>query len=79
MGQVTEEGGLEMSEQRRKAQPSAHSESASEASEAHDGQTIEEKGKKIGDELDALLAAVDDVLEENAAEFVRDYVQHGGQ
>ncbi len=26
-----------MSEQRRKAQPSAHSESASEASEAHDG------------------------------------------
>jgi ubiquitin-like protein Pup len=76
MGQVTEEGGLEMSEQRRKAQPSAQSESASEA---HDGQTIEEKGKKIGDELDALLAAVDDVLEENAAEFVRDYVQHGGQ
>jgi ubiquitin-like protein Pup len=40
---------------------------------------MEKKGKKIGDELDALLEAIDDVLEENATEFVRDYVQHGGQ
>ena len=65
-----------MSEQRRKAQPSAQSE---EAKEAHPTQALEEKGKKIGADLDALLDAIDDVLEENAAEFVRDYVQHGGQ
>ncbi|HZE37131.1 MAG TPA: ubiquitin-like protein Pup [Candidatus Eisenbacteria bacterium] len=65
-----------MGEQRRKTQPSAQSESASEV---HDGHAMEKKGKKIGDELDALLDAIDDVLEENATEFVRDYVQHGGQ
>ncbi len=65
-----------MSEQRRKAQPSAPSESASEV---HDAHAIEKKGKEIRAELDAVLDAIDDVLEENAAEFVRDYVQHGGQ
>jgi prokaryotic ubiquitin-like protein Pup len=65
-----------MSEQRRKAQSSARSESASET---QDGHAIETKGKEIREELDALLDTIDDVLEENAAEFVRDYVQHGGQ
>jgi prokaryotic ubiquitin-like protein Pup len=65
-----------MSEQRRKTQSSAPSESASER---RDGHAIEKKGKEIGEELDALLDTIDDVLEENAAEFVRDYVQHGGQ
>ena len=65
-----------MSEQRRKAQPLAQSE---EAKEAHSSQALEEKGKKIGADLDAVMDTIDDVLEENAAEFVRDYVQHGGQ
>jgi len=65
-----------MSEQRRKAQTSAQSEGARET---HPGHGLEEKGKKIGEDLDALLDSIDDVLEENAAEFVRDYVQHGGQ
>jgi prokaryotic ubiquitin-like protein Pup len=65
-----------MSEQRRKAQSSARSENASEA---QDGPAFEKKGKEVGEKLDALLDTIDDVLEENAAEFVRDYVQHGGQ
>jgi ubiquitin-like protein Pup len=29
--------------------------------------------------IDDLLDEIDDVLEENAEEFVRSYVQHGGQ
>jgi ubiquitin-like protein Pup len=65
-----------MSEQRRKAQPTAQSD---DTRETHLSHALEEKGKKIGHDLDALLDAIDDVLEENAAEFVRDYVQHGGQ
>jgi ubiquitin-like protein Pup len=31
------------------------------------------------DDLDDLLDEIDDVLEENAEEFVRNYVQKGGQ
>ena len=38
-----------------------------------------EKGEKIKAELDDLLDEIDDVLEENAEDFVRSYVQKGGQ
>ena len=38
-----------------------------------------EKGEKIKAELDDLLDEIDEVLEENAEEFVRSYVQKGGE
>ena len=38
-----------------------------------------ESGEKIKAELDDLLDEIDDVLEENAEEFVKSYVQKGGQ
>jgi ubiquitin-like protein Pup len=37
------------------------------------------QGEKIKAELDDLLDEIDEVLEENAEEFVRSYVQKGGQ
>jgi ubiquitin-like protein Pup len=36
-------------------------------------------GEKIKAELDDLLDEIDEVLEDNAEEFVRNYVQKGGQ
>jgi len=38
-----------------------------------------EAGKKTQEELDALMDEIDDVLEENAEEFVKNYIQKGGQ
>ncbi|MEK6713340.1 MAG: ubiquitin-like protein Pup [Nitrospirota bacterium] len=38
-----------------------------------------EKGKKIKEDIDDLLDKIDDVLEENAEEFVKNYVQKGGE
>jgi ubiquitin-like protein Pup len=38
-----------------------------------------EKGEKIKAELDDLLDEIDEVLEVNSEEFVRSYVQKGGQ
>ena len=38
-----------------------------------------EQGEKIKAELDDLLDEIDEVLETNAEEFVRSYVQKGGQ
>lgn len=35
--------------------------------------------EKLKDELDDLLDEIDDVLETNAEEFVKSYVQKGGQ
>ena len=37
------------------------------------------QGEKIKEELDDLLDEIDSVLEENAEEFVRNYIQKGGQ
>ncbi len=37
------------------------------------------QGEKIKAELDDLLDEIDEVLEDNAEEFVRGYIQKGGQ
>lgn len=38
-----------------------------------------ERGEKLKEEMDDLLDEIDSVLEDNAEEFVRSYVQKGGQ
>jgi len=40
---------------------------------------VKERQEKLTDDVDALLDEIDDVLEENAEEFVRGYVQKGGE
>ncbi len=40
---------------------------------------VAEKGKKLKEDMDRLVDEIDDVLEENAEEFVKSYVQRGGQ
>ncbi|MEY4365715.1 MAG: prokaryotic ubiquitin-like protein Pup [Actinomycetota bacterium] len=37
------------------------------------------RGDQIKSDLDDILDEIDEVLEENAEEFVRNYVQKGGQ
>ena len=38
-----------------------------------------EKGKKLEKDMDELIDEIDEVLEENAEEFVKNYVQRGGE
>jgi ubiquitin-like protein Pup len=40
---------------------------------------VSEQGEKIKAELDDLLDEIDEVLESNAEDFVKSYVQKGGQ
>ena len=40
---------------------------------------VKERQDKLTDDVDAILDEIDEVLEENAEEFVRSYVQKGGQ
>jgi ubiquitin-like protein Pup len=44
-----------------------------------DAPQASERGEKLKAELDDLLDEIDEVLEDNAEEFVRNYVQKGGQ
>jgi prokaryotic ubiquitin-like protein Pup len=40
---------------------------------------VVEKGKELEEDMDALVDQIDAVLEENAAVFVDNYVQRGGE
>ena len=61
-------------EQKRKPTPQKHDDAVVE-----DAPATSEKGEKIKAELDDLLDEIDSVLEDQAEEFVRSYVQKGGQ
>jgi ubiquitin-like protein Pup len=60
-----------MAEQTRKPKPKG---------DAGAGQTdVKKKDQKKTDEVDELLDEIDEVLEVNAEDFVRSFVQKGGQ
>ena len=50
-----------------------------EETEAGASEEVRERHEKLSDDVDAILDEIDEVLEENAEEFVRSYVQKGGQ
>ncbi len=50
--------------------------------DAKDGggpQKMAKKGKELKEDMDALVDEIDEVLEENAEEFVKNNVQRGGE
>ena len=47
--------------------------------EAKASAKVVEGGKKLKEDMDKLMDEIDDVLEENAEEFIKNYVQKGGE
>jgi len=47
--------------------------------EVQDTTDVQERQEKLTDDVDSILDEIDEVLEENAEEFVRGFVQKGGQ
>ena len=66
-------GGQQRSSKRGAEQQDA---AAPEATESED---LAERQEKLSEDVDAMLDEIDSVLEENAEDFVRSYVQKGGQ
>lgn len=64
-----------MAEQERKQRSSDRTGDKSDQGEIETTGSAEE----IGERIDDLLDEIDSVLEENAEEFVKNYVQKGGQ
>ena len=60
-------------EQKKRSAPQRETEEVVEAPAAN------ERGEEIKADIDELLDEIDDVLETNAEDFVRSYVQKGGQ
>lgn len=53
--------------------------SAKESSSASEVESSTEKGDRLKADLDDLLDEIDEVLESNAEDFVKSYVQKGGE
>ena len=54
-----------------------HEDETEEVVEA--GSDVAERHEKLTEDVDAILDEIDDVLESNAEDFVRAFVQKGGQ
>jgi len=65
-----------MAEQQRKQKPAPQERAVEEAEAVPKGS---ERGNGIKEGIDDLLDEIDTVLEDNAEEFVRSYVQKGGE
>jgi ubiquitin-like protein Pup len=50
-----------------------------EATESRPASNIKERGETLKEDLDRIIDEIDEVLEENAEEFVKNYVQRGGE
>jgi prokaryotic ubiquitin-like protein Pup len=62
------------------SRPQRHHGEADEAQEAPEASSdVAERHEKLTEDVDAILDEIDDVLETNAEEFVRSFVQKGGQ
>lgn len=61
-------------EQKRKAAPQREEQTAAEETPASS-----DTGDKLKAEMDELLDEIDEVLETNAEDFVKSYIQKGGE
>ncbi|GAA1572721.1 ubiquitin-like protein Pup [Kribbella sancticallisti] len=50
-----------------------------EVTEAKSSEDVAERKERLDDDVDSILDEIDEVLEENAEEFVRGFVQKGGE
>jgi ubiquitin-like protein Pup len=55
------------------------SEAPQDTAESRPTSNIKERGETLKEDLDRIIDEIDEVLEENAEEFVKNYVQRGGE
>jgi ubiquitin-like protein Pup len=68
-----------MAERTQKQKPTPTRTDETTHDTAHDAPPVAASGEKLKAELDDLLDEIDGVLETNAEDFVKSYVQKGGQ
>jgi len=63
----------------QKQQPKKGGDGDGDAKDGGGPQKLAKKGEELKEDMDALVDEIDEVLEENAEEFVKNYVQRGGE
>jgi len=59
--------------------PTKRTEEVEAAPETQETSDLAERKEKLDDDTDALLDEIDEVLESNSEEYVRGFIQKGGQ
>jgi ubiquitin-like protein Pup len=65
-----------MAQEQKQPRKSSESEETSEVATESD---VAERKEALDDDVDAILDEIDDVLETNAEDFVKSFIQKGGQ
>jgi prokaryotic ubiquitin-like protein Pup len=65
-----------MAQEQKQPRKSGESEEVAEVQPETD---VAERKEALDDDVDAILDEIDDVLETNAADFVKSFIQKGGQ
>ena len=65
-----------MAQEQKQPKKSSETEDQGEASSKSD---MAERKEQLDEDIDAILGEIDDVLETNAEDFVKSFIQKGGQ
>jgi prokaryotic ubiquitin-like protein Pup len=65
-----------MAQEQKQPRKSSESEEATEVAPESD---VAERKEALDDDVDAILDEIDDVLETNAEDFVKSFIQKGGE
>jgi prokaryotic ubiquitin-like protein Pup len=65
-----------MAQERKQPRKSSETEEATEVAPETD---VAERREALDDDVDAILDEIDDVLETNAEDFVKSFIQKGGE
>lgn len=66
-------------DQTQKQKPGAGDSGSAPAADSGGQKKLAKKGEDLKEEMDNLIDEIDEVLEANAEEFVKNYVQRGGE
>ena len=67
-----------MAQEQKQPRKSTETEEPADAAAAPEG-AVQERKEKLDEDIDAILGDIDDVLETNAEDFVKSFIQKGGQ
>jgi prokaryotic ubiquitin-like protein Pup len=73
------DGGTQMAKETGGQRQTTRRTEETEEDQAAATEEVKERHEKLSDDVDSILDEIDEVLEENAEEFVRSYVQKGGE
>ncbi len=67
-----------MAQEQKQPRKAHEAEEATEEQAAPEG-TVAERKEQLDEDIDAILGEIDDVLESNAEDFVKSFIQKGGE